>query len=122
MCNEDLELEMLKLKKLAELQRKLISTKKKTERKDPMEILNKVLIGRAKEVLEIAKEHYPIATKRIIEALAKFVEEGKLKGPINGYDLYNLFLDLGLPIRMPIRIYYEKKGERKPLSDLFKSA
>ena len=50
MCNEDLELEMLKLKKLAELQRKLISTKKKTERKDPMEILNKVLIGRAKEL------------------------------------------------------------------------
>ncbi|RLE51955.1 MAG: hypothetical protein DRJ26_00645 [Candidatus Methanomethylicota archaeon] len=120
MADEDLELELLKLRKLARLQRLMTSKKSQPKQKDPMEILSKMLVGRARDVLKAAEAQYPLATRKVVEALAKFIEEGKIKEPINGYALYKLFLDLGMPVRMPIRIYYEKKGERKPLSELFK--
>ncbi|MCS7385644.1 MAG: hypothetical protein NDF55_02730 [archaeon GB-1867-005] len=120
MVDEDLELELLKLRKLARLRRLMASKRSEQKRRDPMEILSKMLVGRARDVLKAAEAQYPEATRKVVEALARFVEEGRIKEPIDGYALYRLFLDLGLPVRMPIRIYYEKKGERKPLSDLFK--
>jgi len=86
----------------------------------PEKALSRWLTDRAKEVLRHAKEQYPSVANYVVRVLAKFVEEGKVKEPIGGYDLYRLFHDLGYRIRLPIRIYYEKKGERKPLSELFK--
>ncbi len=121
MSSEDLELQLLKLRKLAQLQSKLASKERAIKKRAPIEILNNYLTEKAKEVLRVARSQYPQITRRVIEVLAKSIEEGKIKEQIDGYELYNLFLRLGFPIRMPIKIYYEKKGERKPLSELFKS-
>lgn len=123
MDEEDIELELIKMRKLAQLQRLMMKRKKSEEeevKKSPEEILNKWLTGKAREVLSYAREQFPMVADQIVKVLARFIEEGKVKEPINGYDLYRLFYDLGYRIRLPIRIYYEKKGERKPLSELFK--
>lgn len=122
MADEDIELELIKMRKLAQLQRRMMKHKKSEEgvKKSPEEILNKWLTGKAVEVLRYAKEQFPLVTGRIVRVLARFVEEGKVKESISGYDIYRLFYDLGYHIRLPVKIYYERKGERKPLSELFK--
>lgn len=122
MSEEDVELELIKMRKLVKLQRSLLKRMKTREeaKHSPEEILSKWLDDKAKEVLRYAREQFPSVTDHVVRVLAKLVEEGKVRESISGYDIYRLFIDLGYRIHLPLRIYYEKKGERKPLSELFK--
>jgi len=119
MDERDIELELLKMKRLAELSRRLKKSNKEIS-EDPLKLLNSLLSEKAKEVLKVAEQQFPRETKRIVDVLARLVKEGKIKSIITGYSLYQLFLDLGLKIRMPTKIYYEEKGKRKPLSEYFR--
>lgn len=122
MSEGDIDLEILKLKIMADLKRKALSLKKAqpSEKRDYRSILMDKLTERAKEILRCAEAQYPEETKRIIEVLGKAIDSGYIKDYIDEYSLYDLFLSLGLNVRIPTGIYYVRKGEKKSLADLFK--
>jgi DNA-binding TFAR19-related protein (PDSD5 family) len=122
LSESDIDLEILKLKMMADLKRKALSLKKdqSTEKRDYRSILMDRLTERAREILSFAEAQYPEETRKIIEVLGRAIESGDIKDNIDEYSLYELFLSLGLNVRIPTGIYYVRKGEKKSLIDLFK--
>ncbi|MEM2226972.1 MAG: DNA-binding protein [Candidatus Bathyarchaeia archaeon] len=117
---EDEELELLKRKKLQEIQRRLAMKRdsvEKPEGEDRGEALRKALVGRAWEVLMAAKRQYPRAAERVEAALARAISEGKIKGPITGEQLLWLFRYLGLNVRLETRIRIYEHGELKSIAE-----
>jgi len=121
----DVELELIKLKKLRELQRKLAEVKKEEQpierEEDPIEFLKTKLTGRGPEILETALSQYPAETRKVAEYLMKLYKLGQLKEPIDDVSFYNFLRRIGLPIRLETRIFYLDKGEVKPISEKFKA-
>jgi len=82
--SEDSELEKLKEKRLAEMQRNISSQKptteepEKKETKNPREIVLNNLGFRGTEVLENAESQFPTDTKTIVGQLSKLIESGEL--------------------------------------------
>jgi DNA-binding TFAR19-related protein (PDSD5 family) len=122
LSESDIDLEILKLKMMTDLKRKALSLKKgqSTEKRDYRSILMDRLTERAREILSFAEAQYPEETRKIIEVLGRAIESGDIKDNIDEYSLYELFLSLGLNVRIPTGIYYVRKGEKKSLIDLFK--
>ena len=116
----DLELELLKRKKMRELTRRLAVTppapKLKEEEGDPFKILSRYLVGRGREVLEVARTQYPKPTTEIVKELVALIRLGKITVPITGEVLYSIFRALGLRIRLETKIVFEKHGKVKSLS------
>ena len=108
MSEEDRELELIKRRKLLELQKKLLMQKAepKEERReeDPIEFLRARLINRGEEVLNAALSQYPEAAKFIARQLMLLYKAGRLREPIDGVTLYSLFHRLGIPVRLETRI------------------
>ena len=116
MSNEDVELEFLKLKKLAELRRSNLGKNSKSNKNFEVKLRSK-LTDRAKEVLDFAEKQFPVKIKYFLEILWKLVDAGKLNTPINGYTLYELLVGFGLNVQLPTRIYVKKKGRQESLHD-----
>ena len=120
---EDPELERLKLRKLMEMQRKMVRAEAETVKAkppDPLKLVESRLAGRGREVLEAALEQYPEAARAIVRELAQLIASGRLEGTIDGETLYQLFNLLGYPVRLETRIVYVEKGEAKSLADRLK--
>ncbi len=124
--SEDEELEFLKHRMLKELMQQKLREEQERRRaealaeEDPRAIVASYLVGRGLEVLEAAEAQYPQVAAAVVRELAKLIKQGRVKGPITGEELYSVFLNLGLRVRLPTKIYYEKHGERKGLSDLIR--
>ena len=126
MSEEDSELERLKAKRLAEMQ-KNISTKqepestpepvKETTAKNPRDLLVKVLGFRGVEVLENAESQFPTETKMIIVKLSELIKTGEINESIDGGKLLTLFRSVGLNVRMATKINVEQDGKFVSLSD-----
>ena len=124
--SEDSELERLKAKRLAEMQ-KNISTKeeiksdsepkKETVIENPRDSLIKVLGFRGLEVLENAESQFPNETKMIIEKLFELIKTGEINESIDGGKLLTLFRSVGLNVRMATKINVEQDGKFVSLSD-----
>jgi len=116
----DIELEMLKRKKMRELERRLAvatsATKLEEEKEDPFKIFSRHLVGRGREVLEAARTQYPELTMEIVRELVELIKLGKVREPITGEILYSTFRALGLRVRLDTKIVFEKHGEVKSLS------
>lgn len=80
-------------------------------------ILDKVLVGRAWEVLEAAERQFPEAARQVKAALAQLVFEDKLKEPITGEKLLKLFRSLGLSVRLQTEIRVLEGGRLKSLGE-----
>lgn len=120
---EDEELELLKRKKLREIQRRLAMKQEAAEGPKGDErgrALREALIGRAWEVLMAARRQYPMAAERVEAALAKAISEGRIKGPITGEQLLWLFRYLGLNVRLETRIRIYEHGELKSIAEKLK--
>ena len=117
--SEDLELEKLKLKKLRELQQRMLKAEaeKTKPTMDPFKLVEERLRGRGHEVLKAALEQYPQAARAVVRELAKLIASGRIKGFIDGETLHQLFAMLGFPVRLETRIVYVEKGEAKSLAD-----
>lgn len=122
---EDSELERLKAKRLAEMQ-KNISTIKQTpteekaeeEKKETSrEIVLKSLGFRGEEVLQYAENQFPIETKSVIDQLAKLIQSGEFNEKVDGGQLLSLFRTIGLNIRMNTKINVEQDGKFVSLSE-----
>ncbi|HXV67246.1 MAG TPA: DNA-binding protein [Nitrosopumilaceae archaeon] len=120
----DKELEQLKKKRLAEME-KNIALKKRLEEAStskkipvsPREILIKNLGYRGNEVLENAESQFPSETKIVVEKLGELLSSGEINEEIDGGKLLALFRSVGINVRMQTKINVEQDGEFVSLSD-----
>jgi len=126
LSEEDSELERLKAKRLAEMQKnistkqedKIISEpKKEPVTNNPRDSLIKILGFRGVEVLENAESQFPNETKMIIEKLSELIKTGEINESIDGGKLLTLFKSVGLNVRMATKINVEQDGKFISLSD-----
>jgi len=126
LSEEDSELEKLKAKRLAEMQ-KNISTKQKVEPtpdaekekvpENPRDSLIKILGFRGLEVLQNAESQFPNETKMIIEKLSELIRTGEINESIDGGKLLTLFRSVGINVRMATKINVEQDGKFVSLTD-----
>jgi len=118
------EEELIKMRKLLELQKQLMAKRAKKESskslEDPFKVLSPYLEEKAKEVLEIASHQYPKLTKYVVKELARLVLASKIKEKINAYTILLIYEELGYPIRLPTRIVVKRKGKTFTLSQYLK--
>ena len=124
--SDDSELERLKAKRLAEMQ-KNINTRQDSEKaaeqtpeaspENPRDILVKVLGFRGIEVLQNAESQFPNETQMIIQKLSELIKSGEINETIDGGKLITLFRAVGLNIRMETKINVEQDGKFVSLTD-----
>jgi len=121
----DLELEMIRYRKLLKLRKQLekkakAEEEKKTGEVNPREVLDRFFVGRAWEVLNAAKMQYPEAARYVERLLVKLILDGKIREKITGEQLYGLFLRLGFRVRLKTHIYVLEHGKVKRLEEKIK--
>ena len=118
----DIELERLKMKKLAELRRRASAKtpEKAPAEVNPWQIVEAKLIDRGKEVLDAAKAQFPSETDYIVRQIALLITSGKLVEPLTGELLYTLFRNLDLRVRLKTKIVYEEHGKVKSIAEKIK--
>ncbi len=130
MSEEDSEIERLKAKRLAEMQKNISSKQeiKKTQElakekppEKPRDLLVNRLGFRGLEVLENAESQFPNETKIIVEKLSELIQTGEIDEIIDGGKLLTLFRSVGLSVRMATKINIEQDGKFVSLSDKLSS-
>ncbi len=127
MTEEDKELELLKAKRLLEMQ-KNISQRQKSGSKEtpvitstPREIVVKQLGYRGLEVLENAEVQFPEETRIVIAKLVELIQAGEITEIIDGGKLLTLFRSLGIRVRVQTTINIEQDGKLVSWSDKLKA-
>ena len=131
MTEEDRDLEILKAKRLEEMQKNLsIQERQKEAQKEPSavkkdkpalrEYVVKNLGYRGMEVLQNAESQFPNQSKIIIEKLGELIASGDINEVLDGGKLLVLFRSVGINIRMQNKINVEQDGEFVSITDKFK--
>ena len=129
MNEEDKELELLKAKRLAEMQKNLSMQDESSENTDeetkkPKFSLRDYVVNslgyRGMEVLQNAEYQFPNESKIIIEKLGELISSGDISEKLDGGKLLVLFRSVGLSIRMENKINVEKDGKFISIADKFK--
>ena len=129
MSEEDKELEMLKAKRLAEMQKNFSEqnqsdNKIDNESEKPKPSLRdhvvKSLGHRGMEVLQNAEYQFPNESKIVIEKLGELISSGDINETLDGGKLLVLFRSVGLSIRMENKINVETDGKFISIADKFK--
>ncbi len=124
--SEDSELERLKAKRLAEMQKNIVSRQdseksseltKTNPPENPRDILIKSLGFRGMEVLQNAESQFPNETKMIVQKLSELIKSGELNETLDGGKLLALFRTVGLNVRMQTKINVEQDGKFVSLTD-----
>ena len=130
MSGEDSELERLKAKRLAEMQKNLSSQQKPEPQKTgekkvepaPREIVANNLGFRGLEVLENAEAQFPKETQMVVNQISTLIKSGELNEKLDGGQLLYLFRTVGLNVRMQTKINVEQDGKFVSLTDKLSSA
>lgn len=133
MSEEDKELELLKAKRLLEMQKNISLQQKQEELKatkqdqktsapSPREILIKQLGYRGLEVLQNAESQFPEETKMVVDKLADLIQSGEVTETIDGGKLLTLFRSLGIRVRVATTINVEQDGKLVSWSDKLKES
>ena len=128
MTEEDKDLEMLKAKRLAEMQKNISSQQKQEDsnvsqgeqkKNEPTsrEIVVQQLGYRGLEVLGNAEYQFPKETQIVILKLAELISSGSVTETLEGGKLLALFRGVGINVRMKNKINVEKDGKSVSLSD-----
>ena len=129
MSEEDKELELLKAKRLLEMQKNISARQKHEELKSmepksiqipPRDIVVKQLGYRGLEVLENAEAQFPEETKLVIAKLAELIQSGEVTETIDGGKLLTLFRSIGIRVRVQTTIHVEEDGKIVSWSDKLK--
>ena len=130
MNEEDKELEILKAKRLAEMQKNLSFQEKQKESEQKSDIATeqitlrdyvvKNLGYRGMEVLQNAESQFPNEAKIIIEKLGELIASGDINEVLDGGKLLVLFRSVGVNIRMQNKINVEQDGKFVSITDKFK--
>ena len=124
MSEDDKELEQLKKKRLAEMEKNIaikqrleeVPIPKKTQ-PSARETLVKNLGYRGLEVLQNAESQFPSETKIVVEKLGELLYSGEISEEIDGGKLLALFRSVGINVRMQTKINVEQDGEFVSLAD-----
>ena len=127
--SDDSELERLKAKRLAEMQKNISSQQQpapeepKEEKKEPTprEILVDNLGFRGLEVLENAERQFPNETAMVVNQISTLIKSGELNEKLDGGQLLYLFRTVGLNVRMDTKINVEQDGKFVSLTDKLSS-
>jgi DNA-binding TFAR19-related protein (PDSD5 family) len=128
MSKDDRDLEALKLKRLAEMQKnisykkkqediKSLAEEKKKNKPSARDVVVKQLGYRGLEVLEQAEIQFPSQTKFVIEKLAELISSGEVNETLDGGKLLALFRSIGVNVRLETKINIEQDGKFVSLSD-----
>ena len=116
--SEDNELEKLKAKRLAEMQKNLSSKQKpKKVTLTPRETVVTKLGFRGLEVLENAEYQFPRETQMVVLKLAELISSNQISEILDGGHLLSLFRSIGIGVRMKTKINIEEDGKFISLSD-----
>ena len=129
MTEDDKELEILKAKRLAEMQKNLAKQENGQREKNESntdkntltardQIINK-LGYRGLEVLTNAESQFPNETKIVEEKLAELIISGEIDETLDGGKLLTLFRSVGIRVRMDNKINVEKDGKFVSISEKF---
>ena len=131
MNEEDKELELLKAKRLLEMQKNISFQQKQEELKatkqdqkttNPREILIKQLGYRGLEVLQNAESQFPEETKLVIDKLGDLIQSGEVTETIDGGKLLTLFRSIGIRVRVATTINIEQDGKLVSWSEKLKES
>lgn len=133
MTEEDKELELLKAKRLLEMQKNISQQQRLEEQKatkqtqkenviSPREIVVQRLGYRGLEVLENAEFQFPEETKLVVSKLAELIQSGDVTETIDGGKLLTLFRSVGIRVRVNTTINVEEDGKMVSLSDKLKES
>ena len=123
MSDEDKELEQLKKRRLAEMEKNIANKQKQEEKPTPEKQLSardtliKTLGYRGLEVLQNAESQFPSDTKIVVEKLGELLDSGEINEEIDGGKLLALFRSVGINVRMENKINVEQDGKFVSLSD-----
>ncbi|MHB8545980.1 MAG: DNA-binding protein [Nitrosotalea sp.] len=128
MTEEDKELELLKAKRMLEMQKNIsqrqrieeVKPESKTPKASPRDIVLKQLGYRGDEVLQNAESQFPTETKLIVEKLAELIQGGEITEIIDGGKLLTLFRSVGIHVRIQTTISVEQDGKMISWSDKLK--
>jgi DNA-binding TFAR19-related protein (PDSD5 family) len=130
MSEEDKELELLKAKRLREMQKNITEQQKQEEINahkpstsnisSPREILVKQLGYRGLEILQNAESQFPNETKMVVDKLAELIKSGEVAETIDGGKLLALFRSIGIRVRVETTIHVEEDGKLVSWSDKLK--
>ena len=123
--SNDVELERLKRKRLARMQKMLSDKQQQAQAEsgklEPSNVLERVFVGRAWEVYHAAMQQYPQIAVQIFRELAELVQSGQLREQISGEQLYGLLRQIGLDVRLETKIQILEHGKLKSIADKFRS-
>ena len=131
MSEEDKEFEMLKAKRLAEMQKNISKQNQpeenlEEENEKPKLSLRDYVVNslgyRGMEVLQNAEYQFPNESKIVIEKLGELISSGDINETLDGGKLLVLFRSVGLSIRMENKINVEKDGKFVSIADKFKKS
>ena len=124
MNNDDKELEQLKKRRLAEMEKNIALKQKQNDISDSKEAsqsardtLLKKLGYRGLEVLQNAELQFPSETKIVVEKLGELLNSGEIDEEIDGGKLLALFRSVGINVRMQTKINVEQDGKFVSLSE-----
>ncbi len=128
MTEEDKELELLKAKRMLEMQKNIsqrqrieeVKPESKTPNASPRDVVLKQLGYRGDEVLQNAESQFPNETKLIVEKLAELIQGGEITEIIDGGKLLTLFRSVGIHVRIQTTISVEQDGKMISWSDKLK--
>ena len=131
MNEDDKDLEILKAKRLAEMQKNLslqekqkeiqqASNKAKKEKPTSREYVLNSLGYRGMEVLQNAESQFPNEAKIVIGKLGELIASGDINEVLDGGKLLVLFRSVGVNIRMENKINIEQDGKFVSIADKFK--
>lgn len=131
----DAELERLKARRLAEMQKNLSakrgleeagkaggSEKGASRQATARDTVVASLGFRGLEVLESAEAQYPAESRVIVGRLAEIIRSENIPDKIDGGQLLAVFRMVGLPVKIKTSIKIEKDGKFVSISDRLKSA
>ena len=130
MNEEDKELEILKAKRLAEMQKNISSQEKQKESEQNSDTTKEQITSRdyvvknlghrGMEVLQNAESQFPNEAKIIIEKIGELIASGDINEVLDGGKLLVLFRSVGVNIRMQNKINVEQDGKFVSITDKFK--
>ena len=126
MASRDEDLERLKRRRMLELQKRMLRESQKPEEPPkpeeptPDEVFNTWLVGRAWEILRVARAQFPQVMPQVEEALLEALKAGRVKQKIDGESLFQFLRQIGVPVRLQTSIRYKDHGELKTIGQLMK--
>lgn len=120
MLGREIDLELIKRRMLAEMQKKLLENETKRREPDYYSVFLEHLTEDGKAMFEKALEQYGNTAKTIGEKLGRLYSLGRLQGRMNAGSVFWVFSEIGLPIRIEAKIVYKKGGEVKSISEMLK--